>query len=67
MPNCKLCNKPVVSGRVVHYSCWETEANKIAESICDEYCRFNRMGLSEVDMIEKYCNKCVLSHLVSEN
>ena len=44
MANCKICGKPVRSANVFHPGCWETVTHRMAETFCDEYCRFPREG-----------------------
>jgi len=65
MANCKFCNQPVKAVKVFHPACWETQANKVAEIFCDDYCRFNRMGLDEVTLNELHCSDCALVRLLN--
>ena len=65
MPNCKFCGDPVKAASVFHPACWEAKAHEVAEIFCDEYCRFNRMGLSEVELIELHCSDCALVRLLN--
>lgn len=64
MPNCKICGQPVRTAKVFHTACWETAANEAAEQFCDEYCRFNRMGMNEVELTERHCDSCALIEVV---
>lgn len=65
MARCKICGTAVKSGNVFHSACWEREANKVAEEFCDEYCRFNRMGLDEIELGELHCDQCSLIRLLN--
>ena len=65
MPNCKFCGKHVKTASVSHSDCWKAKANEVAEIFCDEYCRFNRMGLSEVELNELHCSDCALVRLLN--
>jgi len=65
MANCKFCNQPVKAVKVFHPACWETQANKVVEIFCDDYCRFNRMGLDEVTLNELHCSDCALVRLLN--
>ena len=60
MANCKFCGQPVKAANMFHSACWEAQADKVAEIFCDEYCRFNRMGLDEVELNELHCSDCAL-------
>lgn len=65
MANCKFCGQNVKTAKVFHPACWEEKANRVAEVFCDDYCRFNRMGLSEVELIELHCSDCALVRLMN--
>ena len=49
----------------MHSACWEKAANDVAEVFCDDYCRFNRMGLDEVELNEQHCSDCALIKLLN--
>jgi hypothetical protein len=65
MPNCKFCGHPVKAANVFHSACWEKQVDKMAEDFCDNYCRFNRMGLSEVELNEQHCDNCALIRVLN--
>lgn len=64
MANCKICGKPVRRAKVFHSACWETEAGKVAEKFCDEYCRFPREELTEEEF-QRHCDDCALVRLLN--
>ena len=64
MASCKICGKPVKCAVVYHAACWEAEANKVAETFCDGYCRFPRECGSQ-DELERHCDSCVMIRLLN--
>lgn len=58
MPNCKICGQPVTASKVFHPACWETQAEKMAEEFCDNYCRFPREALDEEILHKAHCDSC---------
>ena len=42
MAQCKFCGQGVRIATVFHAACWNNAANKVAETFCDNYCRFPR-------------------------
>ena len=65
MPNCKICGKPVVAANVFHSACWESEANKVAEEFCDNYCRFPRDAKDDEILHKAHCDNCALVRLLN--
>lgn len=63
MANCKFCGKPVMAANVMHSACWETEANKVAEIFCDQYCRWPFD--CEKDELDEKCDSCALLKLLN--
>lgn len=65
MPNCKICGQPVTASKVFHPACWQTQAEKMAEEFCDNYCRFPREDLDEEILHEAHCSKCPMVRLLN--
>lgn len=65
MANCKFCGEPVKTAKVFHSACWETQANKVAEYFCDEYCRFQQEIEDKDSLQELHCSDCVLIRLLN--
>ena len=57
MPNCKVCGKAVTAGCVPHTECMEETALKLAETICDKYCRWPRESRS-AEELDSRCESC---------
>ena len=65
MAKCKFCGGKVVTGTVWHKDCWEEQAMKIAEEICDTYCRFPEMYATREQLHERHCDSCILLQLLN--
>lgn len=57
MPSCKVCGKAVTIGCVLHAECMEEIALKLAETICDKYCRWPRESRS-AEELDARCESC---------
>lgn len=65
MANCKICGQHVRSASVIHPACWEHEATKLAETFCDEYCRFPREVADEESLEDLHCSNCALIRVLN--
>ena len=65
MANCKICGRPVRCANVFHSACWEREAHKVAETFCDEYCRWPREYTDQDSLEELHCSDCVMIRLLN--
>lgn len=57
MPNCKVCGKAVTAGCVLHTEYMEENALKLAETICDKYCRWPSESRSSEEL-DARCESC---------
>lgn len=57
MSTCKDCGKPIAFPVSYHTACWERRVNRVAEKICDNYCRFPKEYESQDELDEK-CYNC---------
>lgn len=60
MANCKFCGRPVQSAKVFHTACWESAVEKMAETFCDDYCRWPRECADKDSLEELHCSDCAL-------
>ena len=65
MANCKFCGQPVKDATVFHSACWQTQAEKVAEEFCDNYCRFPREALDEGILHEAHCDSCPMVRMLN--
>ena len=61
MPNCKICDRPVLAGPVMHSECLEKLVTETAEQFCDNYCRW---PLTDAEQLETHCNSCPMDRLM---
>ncbi len=61
MPNCKICDRPVLTGPVIHSECLEKLVAETAEQFCDNYCRW---PLTNAGQLEAHCNSCPMERLM---
>lgn len=64
MANCKLCGRKIEDGRPWHKPCWEQAAREMAETFCDEYCRFPRQCENQEEL-DRHCDRCALIRLLN--
>lgn len=65
MANCKICGQAVRVANVFHSACWEREANRVAETFCDDYCRWPRECSNQDSLEELHCADCALVQLLN--
>ena len=65
MAKCKICGQPVKAAPVFHPACWQTQAEKVAEEFCDNYCRFPREAQDEEILHEAHCDSCPMVRLLN--
>lgn len=61
MANCKICDRPVVAGPVMHSECLEQLVTEAAEQFCDNYCRW---PLTNAAMLEEHCKSCPMDQFM---
>ena len=61
MANCKICDRPVVAGPVMHSECLEQLVTEAAEQVCDNYCRW---PLTNAEQLEAHCDSCPMDRLM---
>lgn len=64
MANCKICDRPVVAGPVMHSECLEQLVTEAAEQFCDSYCRGPVECISTEKLREMYCANCPMERLM---
>lgn len=62
--NCRRCGKPVKYPITFHTAYFETKVGKVAEQICDKYCKFPG-ECNDQDELDKHCDNCVLIKLMN--
>lgn len=65
MANCKICGKPVDAAPVIHRECWEKAVDEMAETFCNEYCRFPREIEDADSLQELHCDSCPLIRVLN--
>lgn len=65
MANCKICGRPVRSANVFHSTCWETTAEKMAETFCADYCRWPLECADQDSLEELHCSDCALVRVLN--
>lgn len=65
MANRKICGRPVRSANVFHSACWESAVKKMAETFCDDYCRWPRECTDQDSLDELHCSDCALIRVLN--
>lgn len=61
MAKCKICDRPVLAGPVMHNKCLESLVTEAAEKFCDNYCRW---PLTNAEQLEAHCDSCPMDRLM---
>ena len=65
MPRCKICQKRVTAGIVMHDECCIDFSSKLMEIMCDEYCRYPREVEDNDVLLDEICADCKISRMLN--
>ncbi len=64
MAKCRICGRTVTAAPMYHRKCVTERLDKLTDEVCKGICRHAAEGLSEQEMVDRYCLMCPLVEIL---